>query len=173
MLPGVGAWASIAVLVAVGMQLTDPGGGETPRLPPRIRTESRDLAQLAARTHEQSATFRNLIAMLEGSDVVVYLTYGPCAGHAKACLRFVSKAGPHRYVLVKLDQFLSPFHEHPGLLAHELQHAVDVSRTAEVVDDPSFLRFVASDKQPSTRDSETLAQRVAREVTREVLARTK
>lgn len=111
--------------------------------------------------------------MLEGSDVVVYVTYGRCAGHTKACLRFVSKAGPHRYLLVKLDEFISSFHEHPGLLAHELQHAVDVSLTAEVVDDPSFLRFAASNKQPSTRNSETLAQRVAREVTQEVLARTK
>ena len=171
MLPDVGALTSIAVIVAVGMQLTDPEVRVSPTLPPCIRTESRDLAQLAARTHVQSATFRNLISTLEGSDVVVYLTYGQCAGATKACLRFVSNAAPHRYLLVKLDQFLSPFHDIPGLLAHELQHAVDVSRAADVVDGPSFLRFVASNK-PSTR-FEALAQRVAREVTREVLARMK
>jgi hypothetical protein len=87
-------------------------------------------------------------------------------------LRFVSKAGPHRYLLVTLDPFRSPF-EQPGLLAHELQHAVDIGRDAQIVDRPSFFRFVASNKEPSPPNSEMMARHAAREVDREVLARTK
>jgi hypothetical protein len=159
-------------MVVVGMLVAEQGAGEAPSPPSPIRTELRDLAQLAARTYEQSATFRDLVATLKSTDVVVYLTYGECAEDANACLRFVSKAGPHRYLLVKLDPFRSPF-EQPGLLAHELQHAVDIGQDAQIVDRPSFFRFVARNKEPSPPNSEMMARHVAREVDREVLARTK
>jgi hypothetical protein len=160
-----GSSALVVAMVAISMLIQGSRTFE------RVRTESPQLAQLMIRTHQQSATFRRIIATLEASDVVVYLAFGRCSNDVKACLQFISNADPNRYVLVKLDNFRSAPHELPGLLAHELHHAIEVSRAKAVVDSSSFLTFVTGKGPSSPPDREVLAQRIARDVEREINAR--
>src|SRR5262245_15441382 len=103
------AW--LAALLAVEMLTTPTWADQAPNRFQRLRTESEHLAQLAERTYERSATFRELVSDLEQSDVFVYMEFGQCTGGLKACLVFVSRSGPDRYLRVRLDRFLSTFHD--------------------------------------------------------------
>ena len=97
-----------------------------------IRTTDRRLARLLHHGRRESARFRTLLARLVRSDVIVYLQ---CQGYVNAGgrLTFVGAGGDYRYVLVRLGRLLNE-RQQIALIAHELQHAVEIADTPEIVD---------------------------------------
>jgi hypothetical protein len=98
------------------------------RLRPTQAMGERVLADGIAR----SATFRRLVARLERSDVIVYITVRidmrPTLGGS---LRIMGRSASDRFVHVSLNG------QHPqqmlvALLGHELQHAVEVADAPDV-----------------------------------------
>jgi hypothetical protein len=84
-----------------------------------------------------SPTLRALVARLRTSDVVVYLRCdGPAAPDGR--LTFVSAAGGYRYLVVRMARF--PPAQQIALMAHELQHAVEIADTPAIVDGASLVR---------------------------------
>jgi hypothetical protein len=86
----------------------------------------------------RSAIFRSLVESLRGSDLIVYASSEasmptPIAGE----IHFVSVAGTHRYLRVFVRADLSPW-ERAGMLAHELQHAIEIAAAADVHDAASM-----------------------------------
>lgn len=83
---------------------------------------------------ERSATFRGLLDALRNSDLIVYigsesLMAAPVIGE----IHFLTSAGPHRYLRVLVKSELSPW-DRAAMIAHELQHALEVAAAPEVRD---------------------------------------
>jgi hypothetical protein len=106
----------------------------------QIRTTEPRLRRALDDGVRRSASFRALVRRLEHSDVVVYLR---CSGERRSNvggrLTFVSAAGGFRYVLVQLAR-LEPRAQQVAMLAHELQHAVEIADAPAVVDSESLAR---------------------------------
>jgi hypothetical protein len=109
---------------------------DSPRRPP-IRSTDRRLRSLLEDGVRLSPTLRALVARLRASDVVVYLQ---CDGyHAPdGRLTFLSSAGGYRYVVVRMARF--PRLQQIAMMAHELQHAVEIADHPSIVDGPSLVR---------------------------------
>ena len=116
-----------------------------------------------------SPTFRELAARLERSDVIVYVSVEPRRpGRRAGATRFVGATPRIRFLHIALDPDLSP-KELVALLAHELQHAIEVADAPEVRDLDSFRQYYERhgfrDQRVDTYDS-----RAARETGRRVRA---
>jgi len=89
----------------------------------------------------RSATFRRLVETLEASDVIVYLQpkfrWEALAGYLA---HRVTAAGTLRYLKIALD-INGPRDRVVALMAHELQHAVEVAEAPEVRDSQSMVRL--------------------------------
>ena len=109
---------------------------ENPRRPP-IRSTDRRLRSLLEEGLRTSPTLRALVARLHASDVVVYLQCdGPGAPDGR--LTFLSAVGGYRYVVVRMSRFSRL--QQIAMMAHELQHAVEIAETPAIVDGASLVR---------------------------------
>ena len=145
--------------------------GEVPMIAqdasPALRPESAAVRALMTKGIERSSTFRDLTSRLSRADVVVYVRFSRCQGNAAACLLWASAAPGLRRVVIKLDQFGRSPNELTALLAHELQHALEVADAPEIKDLASFQKAFAERGWKGAHGFET-AQ--AREVTKRVAA---
>jgi hypothetical protein len=104
----------------------------------RVRPQNPRLADLLRTGAARSATFRELVNRLESGNVIVYLTTGQLRSNLAGKLTWITKAGNFRYLKATLnieqtaDQMIAT-------LAHELQHALEVSDEQEVTDQRSLL----------------------------------
>ena len=85
-----------------------------------------------------SAFFRDLVAQLDASDVIVYVESDcqmppPLAGR----LTFMSSVGGRRYLLVRIACSLEG-RAQIAMLGHELRHAVEIADADSIVDEPSL-----------------------------------
>jgi hypothetical protein len=89
----------------------------------------------------RSTTFRSLIATLGESDVIVYLEPKTTRQNLGGYLAHeVVARGGYRYLRIAIDTKGSEGRLVP-LLAHELQHAVEVARAPEAIDAASLERL--------------------------------
>ena len=146
---------ALLLLLVATSSIANASGPFQDRLRSRIRTTDDRLRRLLDQGRRGSPTFRALVQRLIDSDVVVYLW---CDGtHERVSdgrLTFVSAAGGLRYVVVRLLPLTSAERQ-IAILAHELQHAVEIADAPEIMDDASLHRayqrigFVSS--QPFAR----------------------
>jgi len=158
----------VCVLVLAG---ASPALG-APHLPssvPRVRPLGERAVLAIERGIEQSPTFRELVARLERSDVVVYVSVEPrpeskCPG----ATRFVTASKYSRFLHISIDRALPP-KDTIALLAHELRHAIEIADAPAVQDLDSFRQYYERqgfhNEQMRTFDS-----RAARETGRRVRA---
>lgn len=110
----------------------------------RIRSESELLTKAFTTAYQRSPTFRSIVERIEASDVIVHLT----CGHFKSVriagqTQFVVAGPAARYLRVQILCEQQP----PSLVAivaHELQHVLEIASTPSVVDDRSFARLFTS-----------------------------
>jgi hypothetical protein len=109
-----------------------------------VRADTAGMKQLIADGAARSAAFRTLIAAINQSDLVVYVQ---CRLFPESELRgrlgLVSAAGGRRYAVIEIACY------HTGgspmaILAHELQHAVEIASAPWVVDARTFEAFYAA-----------------------------
>lgn len=84
---------------------------------------------------DDSPTFRALVGRLEKTDVIVFIVTGPrgdegCRGHAN--LRLICGRPGHRFLRIWIDPWWRTRREQVGLLAHELQHALEIGGAPDV-----------------------------------------
>jgi hypothetical protein len=114
-----------------------PGGGP-PRDGGHVRVSDARIRAAVADGIERSPLFRDLVAGLEASDVIVYVDSDPTMpGRLQGRLTFMAAAGGRRYVRVRIACALSGPHL-IAMLAHELQHAVEIAAAPSVVDELSL-----------------------------------
>jgi hypothetical protein len=108
---------------------------------PRVRSADPKILTLIDAGRSHSATFRSLIAMLNESDVIVYiepkLTRQALSGYLA---HRVFAQGRYRYLRIAIETAGSE-RRLVSLLAHELQHAVEVARAPEARDSESVERL--------------------------------
>ncbi len=148
---------------------TSLGASALPASVPRIRPLGEHAALTVQRGVSHSPTFREIAARLERSDVVVYVSVEPrLPGRCAGATRFVGATPRIRFLHIALDPDLSP-KELVALLAHELQHAIEVADAPEVRDLDSFRQYYEQhgfrDQRVGTYDSQA-----ARETGRRVRA---
>ena len=141
----------------------------------RVRPQDARIAELLRDGVARSATLRTLVNRLESGNVIVYLSLSQSLRSRLAGkLTWITKAGNFRYLKATLnvdqtaDQMIVT-------LAHELQHALEVSADAEVTDQRSLLALYKRIGRPSysglTESWETqAAQETGLRVRRELLS---
>ena len=171
---------SIAIVVATVLVATSVDARaqtHDPTLPqpierPHVRSENPVIRRLIERGLLQSLTFRRLVDELNASDVIVHLErrYIRDGIRGELVHRVVESNG-FRYLRIVIDSRGTDRRVIP-IIAHELQHAVEVARASEVgrsqrIDD-FFLR-IADDKCAAPMCVETAAAiEVQRHVAREL-----
>lgn len=109
---------------------------------PHIRALDPAGAALIADAQQKSATVRNLFKKLEASDVVAYVRVVPAPeGTPEAGFSFVGMSKAARFVMASISTEL-PADRRIELLAHELQHAVDVAGIAWVTNNLQFQKYM-------------------------------
>jgi hypothetical protein len=145
---------------------------EGPRRPP-IRSTDRRLRSLLDHGLRISPTLRALVARLHASDVVVYVQCdGPGAPDGR--LTFLTSAAGYRYVVIRMARL--PAHQQIAMMAHELQHAVEIADTPAIVDGPSLVRAYRqigyenpSSRLPGVAFDTKAAVRAGKQVLRELM----
>ena len=115
----------------------------------RLRPQDARLADLLRAGVARSATFRALVNRLESGNVIVYLSLSQTLrSNLAGKLTWMTKAGNFRYLKATLnleqtaDQMIAT-------LAHELQHALEVSADLDVTDQRSMLALYKRIGRPS------------------------
>jgi hypothetical protein len=135
-----------------------------------VRTTEARILAIVEQGVARSATFRRLVRTLDESDVIVYIEpkfdRGALAGYLA---HRVVVAGPMRYIKIALnmrggDERLI------ALVAHELQHAVEVAEASEVRDSESMVRLFARSTIPFVCSGSCFETQAALDVQEAVLA---
>jgi hypothetical protein len=108
---------------------------------PRVRPNDQRSATLLVQGIARSASLRRIIDRLEQSDVIVYVEMQPALrGRVAGSLTWLTRTPQFRYVRISLNP--EYFGDAAlGLLAHELQHALEVAGEKSVVDPASLEGF--------------------------------
>jgi hypothetical protein len=109
---------------------------------PRVRASSPLVRSILADTAARSATVRDLLARLADSDVIVYVDFTLARQLPAARTVFVTRSLDVRYLRIGISATV-PFFDVAPLLAHELQHAVEIAAEPAVIDDRGVRRLVS------------------------------
>jgi hypothetical protein len=155
----------------VVMLLTGPVSGDRPAVAalPRVRA-AENAMKLLGEAAAASPTVRALIDRIAATDVIVYveITASPQAPMARTKL-VIATAGA-RFLRIGLNRMVPPPDVTP-LIAHELQHALEIAEHADVRDEAAVRRLYGLiGHQHGTDSYETDA---ARQVERVVRAETR
>jgi hypothetical protein len=133
-------WVAVTIVAALS-QLHEAAAQPAIAPPSHVRATNGRLAAALREGLELSRTLRRLVAVLEDVKVLVYLHDGSCDSPVESCLMMGGAAGGYRFVHVKFrmtdgrqTRYLDHFTPLVAQIAHELQHAVEISRDTTVVD---------------------------------------
>lgn len=105
----------------------------------RIRAMDQRVARLLSDGVRRSTTFAALVSALQGTDVIVYIeanNHLPARLGGRLLLQAVTER--ERYVRVQVRAALPP-NQAIEVIAHELQHAIEVAQNPSVVDEKGLL----------------------------------
>jgi hypothetical protein len=159
----------VAVMCVVALMSQASSGGHVRAMDPRI-------LPLIDWGLSRSATFRSLIAMLEDSDVIVYVD----AKRGRQALggyltHNIVTSGRYRYLHAAVETTGSR-RRLVALLAHELQHAVEVAQSPDARDVEALERLFGRLAVPGCGSStcyETQAAKDVEDIVNEELGRTR
>jgi hypothetical protein len=142
---------TLLALIAASLMATQAFAGVAAPEPydARVRPQDPRLMNLLRAGVARSATFRALVERLEAGNVIVYISLSQTLkSNIAGKLTWMTKAGGFRYLRATLnteqtaDQMIAT-------LAHELQHALEVSADDGVTDQRSLLALYRRIGHPS------------------------
>ena len=126
------------IAMGVLVLLTPFIAGTEPRDGGHVRTMDKRLGSVIDEGLARSASFRGLVARLDGSDVIVYVEPEcPMSARLFGRLMLLGAGGGRRYVNVRISCMLTVTQQITAL-GHELRHAVEIADAPSVVDDASL-----------------------------------
>lgn len=145
--------AALALAAALGMGPSVPAAAVRP-LPReagacpavgfgRLRPDGADLSNLIHRGCTLSPTFNALVDRLGRSDLIVVVRFGRCSNGVAGCLHFLGPANGSRNLRVTVDRFGRPEWQILALVAHEMQHTLELADAADAKDVDAFQRVFA------------------------------
>jgi len=121
----------------------DPATIEPVARDPHVRVEAPRLRQIVDAASIASPTLRALIAHIESSDVVAYVSCDMrLLSRTAGRLSFVGSAAGTRYVQIQVG-YIGASTRQAALIGHELQHAVEVADSPAMIDTTTFDREYA------------------------------
>ena len=138
---------------------------------PRVRAVTPLVRSLIADAAARSGTVRDLLARLEVSDVIVYVEQSGSSEIPIARTKLVTASGGVRFLRIGIHASV-PFHDVAPVLAHELQHALEIAEEPDVTDDDGvrrlYLRIGSSHGRDryETEAAQEIEWRVRRELDR-------
>jgi hypothetical protein len=125
-------------VVALATALMAAAPSATVRTFPHIRTTSPLLASLIDDAQAHSPTFARQIETLKQSDVIVYFEPSPqMEARFRGRVHFMGASGGVRYLRLQVRTTLNRY-DIIASIAHELQHAIEISCHPEVIDESSL-----------------------------------
>lgn len=119
---------------------------------------------------ESSETARGLVAHIEHTDLIVYVQLTPEQLPGRAATRLVVAGPQNRYLRIVMGASTHP-RDRGALLAHELQHALEIGRAPQVRDDRTLrelYREIGEDRHARNDFETTAARNVGAQVQREI-----
>lgn len=111
----------------------------------RIRSADPRIASLVDEGRRRSATFGELSDAIARTDGIVYVVPGRCpVGGMRGCLLHVINAGDHARYLWIVVAAVDETAEQIALIAHELQHAVELLQNPSIRTSHDILTFYRS-----------------------------
>jgi hypothetical protein len=107
---------------------------------PRVRAASPDVRALIDDTARRSRSVRDLLARLACTDVIVYVEFTASPQIALARTKLVTSVPGARFLRIGIHRRVSG-PDIAAMLAHELQHAVEIAEQDEVRDDEGVRRL--------------------------------
>jgi hypothetical protein len=133
----VAVW-SLLVLDRTVLWAADCSMGDSSGTSPRVRSTNATILDLLSEGASRSTTFCSLIDVINGSHDIVYVEYGYCNfGRVNGCLLpYIVLSRTERYLRVQVtpDKNRLSHDQRLAIIAHELQHAIEVIQHPEVVD---------------------------------------
>ncbi len=164
-------FASLVVSSALALAPLEPSAAlDSPHR--HVRSQDRTVRQLLKRGYTHSLTFRNLIARLDATDVIVYIEQvATLPGRIDGRMLMPVTSHGQRYVRIQVALRGAPDDE-VALLGHELQHALEVADDAGVRDEATMTAlYERIGQRGGLHVYDTLAaQEVGRTIRRELLA---
>ena len=121
----------------------------------RIRPQDPRLADLIRTGLARSATFRDIVNRIEAGNVFVYVSLSPTMRTTLAGkLTWMTRSGTFRYVKATINTEQSA-DQMIATLAHELQHALEVSGDETVIDQRSLAGLYKRIGRPSSTSGVT------------------
>ena len=106
-----------------------------------VRTTDGSVRRLMRRGYRHSPTFAGLVARLQRSDVIVYVEDVPrLPGGLDGRMMMMPRSNGYRYVRIQIAVRGAP-EDSIAVLAHELQHAVEIADAVDVRDSDSLERL--------------------------------
>ena len=147
------------------------GAGTQPAQAQDALTRIRPMGALLASSVEdamaRSSTFRELIAIINMSDGIVYVAEGDCGHGTRACLAAVTAAGRDRILYVNVSTRRSRL-DLIASIGHELQHAVEVLSVPGIRSTAAMHLFYQRVSRTTGRFETTAAMRAGEAVRRDI-----
>lgn len=172
----------VVTLFVIGVLLSSPAPGTEPvqlsqpeavaASPVRVRSANGRIRLALRHGSAHSERFRELLETLGASDVIVHIEDGRCQVLEPAgCIQVAAAAKGARYLRIAVKAKASMLQLVP-ILAHELQHAVEIAEAPEVVDAATMQNYFGRIGQRRTKGvyETTQAIDVAAEVLRQLQA---
>ena len=102
-----------------------------------LRTTDRRLIDLIDQGLARSSTLSDLVLQLESASVVAYLSRAALPPRLAGRTRLMGTGHAWRYLSVEIDEKISPL-DVLTVLAHELQHALEIAGAESVIDEVSL-----------------------------------
>jgi hypothetical protein len=137
---------------------------------PRVRGFSHSETRLIRHLLDNSETGRRLVAEIEQTDLIVYVQLTPDQLPGRAATRLAVAGPQNRYLRIVMGAGTHP-RDRGALLAHELQHAVEIGRARQVRDDRTLrdlYREIGEDRRALDDFETTAARNVGAQVLREM-----
>jgi len=133
---------AVVLAVAVGVQAADSRDQGAGLAFTRVRSAERYMNGLIREGYERSSTFRQLVDILQQTNVIVSIQPLPCArGRIRSCVVGVKGSSRERHIWIKVDPRHTIRDRLIATIAHELQHAVEIAEHSDVTDGSSLLRL--------------------------------
>jgi hypothetical protein len=119
------------------------GAADKPAMVPVARVRAVHGAERTLEDAARSGTVRGLLDRLAASDVIVYVEITGTPDVPTARTKLVTATPAARFLRIAINAAQPPS-QWPSLLAHELQHAVEIAEHADVRDDAALRRLFAA-----------------------------
>jgi hypothetical protein len=149
----------VALVVSLAWPLASPAAASDEATIFRVRSTDSAINGFIELASARSVTFRRLLALIQGSDGIVYVEPGQCGHGTRACLKvWMQAAGSNRFLRVVVDRRRAESDEDfMGTIGHELQHTVEALSERSTSSGVGLYNFFSRAAQISGTRFETTA----------------